>query len=79
VQSFKPRGFKVCCPYFVGCKTSSFFHFKCHNPTNYAVNFFEKNSTNYSDSPKQDPTVESQKNKEFIHQFVQFALEMAVL
>jgi hypothetical protein len=37
----------------------------------------EKNSTPYFNSPKQDPTIESQKKK--INQFMQFALEVAVL
>jgi hypothetical protein len=64
-------------PVFRGCKKSPFLHFKRYNLAIYVVNFFEKNSTHYFNSPKQDPTVESQKKIKIF--FMQFALEVAIL
>ena len=43
------------------------------------VNFFEKDFTPYSNSPKQDPKVESQKKIKIKNQFMQFTLEVVVL
>jgi hypothetical protein len=58
---FKPKGFKVCRPYLVGCKRHSFLHFKRYNLIINVVNVFKKNSTPNFNSWKQDPTVEFQK------------------
>jgi hypothetical protein len=51
-------------PDFAGCKNNSFIHFKCYNLAIYVIKFFEKNSTRYLNSPRQDPIVGPQE-KEF--------------
>jgi hypothetical protein len=49
-------------PDFAGCKKGSFLYFKCNNLAIYVVNIFEKNSTHYFNSLRQDPTIGTQKN-----------------
>jgi hypothetical protein len=48
---------------FAGCKNNSFVHFKCYNLAIYVINFFEKNSTRYLNSPRQDPIVGPQEKE----------------
>jgi hypothetical protein len=43
-----------------GAKKNSFLYLKCYNLVIYVVSFFEKNSTHYFNSPRQDPMVGSQ-------------------
>jgi hypothetical protein len=46
-----------------GIKKNSILHCKRYNLAIYVINFFETFFTHYFNSPKQDPTIESQKIK----------------
>jgi hypothetical protein len=50
-------------PDFAWCKKSSFLHFKCYILQFYVVNFFEKISTHFFNSLRQDPTVGTQEKE----------------
>jgi hypothetical protein len=54
---------KVVDPILHGIKKILFLHFKRYNLAIHVVNFFETFSTYNFNSPKQDPTVESKKDK----------------
>jgi hypothetical protein len=48
---------------FARCKKGSFLHFKSYNLAIYVVKVFEKISTHYFNSLKQDPMVGTQKKE----------------
>jgi hypothetical protein len=65
-------------PASAGCKNNSFLHFKCYNLAIHVVNFFEKNSTHYFNTQRQDPMVGTQEI-EIQFNFMQFAIGVIVL
>jgi hypothetical protein len=76
-EKFNQENSKFAYPIWQDAKKNSFLHFKCFNLAIYEVNIFEKFST-CSTNLKQDPIVQSPKNK-FLNKIFSYALEKAVL